>query len=192
MGNAWSIPNVTEETFPNGVTYPLVAYYDDQGVEHAFEPNSQYYIQYQVTHDATGESITKTYPTPFLTKPLLGVTSFDIRAVYTDEFTLSVRLENVQYTHEMYRNSLLAGDVYAKVWDTEFENDGFFPVRKTFNQDFDTNTEVLLQSEYFQQGEFVSLEVTLHSLFKQTAYRFFIPFVPLPGSYTLYPTSGGL
>ena len=204
MGNFISISNVNEHTFPNdNSTYALGAYQNDAQTDFvALQPNSKYYINYIILHNASGEMITKTYPTPFYTKPLLGVSSFHMRVIYTDEFTLSVLVDNLQYTHEMYRNTLITCEVYARVWDTEFENDGFHPVLKTVKQDFDTNNEVSLQSSYLQQGEYVDIRITMKNpndntdiyYERQTPNRLFIPFVPLPTNTILYnsatPSSG--
>ena len=197
MGNSISLSNVTEQTFPNNVQYALIGYRDEEGNDVPFQPNRKYYFRYAVTHTASGQTIEKIYPTPFYTKPLLGVLFLHMSVVFTDEFTLKVRITDLQYTDEMYRNTILPCEVYAEVWDTEFENDGFHPVLNNVQQDFDNNNETLLQSTRFQQGEFVTIRVRLKNptdnteiyYERLTPNRLFIPFVPLPTNIVLYDSA---
>lgn len=197
MGNKWSIPNVNERTFPNDVQYFFLQYTNDNGQTfQAFEPGRTYYIKYKITHDATGRFVEKIHPKPFYIKPLYGVSFFRIRVVGDDAFRYNIFIDNLIYSHEMYRNTVVKAIIQARyVYEEDSPMIYNHLDRWIINQDFDTNNAIgwtQFNLEYI--GEWVSIEVALYDttngnlLLKKMTPRIFIPLsIPAGQEITIYP-----
>lgn len=140
MGNIVTHTNVKKDTFTS-LNGELLQYYDKQTDTYKpFEPGNKYYLQYIISHDESGRNTgLKTYPTPFYIKPLLGVSYANIRIVRNDMNLYNIFIEDLRYSHPMYKNSVLKCYVISR-YSFNYTTTGF--KGWYIDRNFDENNQV--------------------------------------------------
>jgi len=197
MGNTISLSNINEQSFPNDTTYFFTNYTIDNGQTfHPFRPGDKYYFKYKVIHNDTGRYVEKIYSTPFYIKPLFDIVFFKLRIIADDSFRYKIVIENLSYSHDMYRNTQVRSIIQARYFNEEISSIVYDTLdRWIITQDFDMNDEIGWNS--FDQtyiGKWFSIEVAMYDtttgelLLKKTTPRIFIPIlIPTGQEITIYP-----